>query len=73
MIEADARDELQELLAGPVGINRVSLAKIESRRVEPKASTFLALAAALDVTCEELTEEPASNCIEGHRRPESPM
>jgi transcriptional regulator with XRE-family HTH domain len=43
----------QEELAARVGIHRVALARIEAG-AEPKAGTFLALAAALGTTCEGL-------------------
>lgn len=54
----ECRGLTQAALADRVGINRVTVARIESGN-EPKSGTLFALAAALDVTCEQLTEEPA--------------
>jgi transcriptional regulator with XRE-family HTH domain len=54
------RGMTQENLAAAVGISRVSLARIETGVQEPRAGTFLAIAAALGTTCEGLLGEPSA-------------
>jgi transcriptional regulator with XRE-family HTH domain len=51
----------QEVLAERVGLHRVALSRIENGAAEPRAGTFLALAAALGTTCEGLLAEPQAN------------
>ena len=54
----ERRGLTQAELAGQIGINRVSLARIESGRTDPQASTLRRLALMLTVSVEDLYRPP---------------
>jgi transcriptional regulator with XRE-family HTH domain len=49
----------QEQLAAVSGVHRVSIARIETGKISPKAETLMRLAQALGVTVDDLIDKKA--------------
>jgi transcriptional regulator with XRE-family HTH domain len=59
----------QEQLAERAGMNKFGVAQLEQGRNKPSWETVLALAKALNVSCEAFTQEPAPRPAAGPGRP----